>query len=469
MNNKIGAVLTLLLFCSPCVSQDRVQPGRAQPRRAQAGPEQQGPAAAGKAEIVGEEMVLLDDARAMRSRFRAQAWTAESARIRRQFAGDLEAEELEKFENQVQVAIKALPQEKPVQQDLAALSDTFLVEPEMAAAIESAIAEHLGAQQAKRYAADVRLRREIFDDVAAQSIAIFLADSIAVDDKQMAGILPALRRKIDPQWVTSSQAFGPPQLNAETHQLISRQLTPLQRAALDSVVNDDSSTSLPSLIGYGQANTEERQKKLEEEFARDLDAAVAARLESLQRNLSLEDEQLAKLQVLARGIKVEIQQNRFAALKRFRDMLAGAERDPPDPGVLERATLAPGALFVSHPRWRQFLPKILTAQQRDKLSVMRNVAADGRRAQLVGAMTHGMGRQYQLTGKEAQQLKSLCERHVPRLDSAFRFSDEFLQAFSKMPEEEIRGIIGDENMPSWRSEMSQVKKILDIRKREDQS
>jgi hypothetical protein len=198
-----------------------------------------------------------------------------------------------------------------------------------------------------------------------------------------------------------------------------------------------------------------------------LKVSVAAHIETIQRELKLNAVQSNKLSVLAEGIQTEVCENRSDALRKVQEMTVGRQRAM-DSSVFEYASAAPGVLFISHRRWMLFVGKIFDEDQKQTFGANRNLRQERRRKQVAEMVTIGMGQTFGLDVDQMKSLTRLVESNLPKPMSGLKFSHGFYKAILNIPLDEILAIVGDENMPAWKSQMDQGRRLLEQTKNEQE-
>lgn len=394
----------------------------------------------------------------------SRAWSIESKRIQKLLAVTPEA--LQGMDTRVHAAIHRLAQNDSDRGNHSVHNNMMLVQGDFAQAIQGAIGEQLGDDARMKYAADLQLRNQLVKDLAVNAVATFLADAVAVDEIQLRDLAPLLKAHVDAQWMIAARSRGTPPLSPQLQQLLKAQLTPLQQKAFDAVSARSAPVGIPVRPQPDQRDREDTERKARQQFAEQLDAAAAAHLETLQRIIGLDAQQTTKLKFLLKVCKQEVGEHRADVRQQVWQVQFGGVDAPPDPRVFEEASMSPGAALVSHERWRLFVPKLLSEEQRKKYKAIRQRAALRRKEQLSGFMAVGIGQQYHLTGAQVSQYKQLCDQTLPATDSASQFSDEFIGAFLKLPSDKVRELIGDENMEDWNR---QLEGVIALRKAREQA
>lgn len=90
-------------------------------------------------------------------------------------------------------------------------------------------------------------------------------------------------------------------------------------------------------------------------------------------------------------------------------------------------------------------------------------------AELAAEMvTIGMGQTFGLDVDQMKSLTRLVESNLPKPMSGLKFSHGFYKAILNIPLDEILAIVGDENMPAWKSQMDQGRRLLEQTKNEQE-
>lgn len=394
------------------------------------------------------------DVEAMLLQSYTMGWQNESKRLSQMF--DMQEEVISKLNDDMTPLLKKLAAVEAKQKEVSTTGDLLLGNTKLLKAILPALEGKLTPQQLKRYQADMKIRQDFGEELSMLSVLIVVQDTVAADADQLKKLEATLKDRVDSRWLSTMQGFGLPTLDDETSKVIAKQLTKKQNAAWKLASQPQAGMLF---LGEAEEQSEEQQRTL---FRDGLEAAVEARIESLERYLSLDASQVKKLNVLARGIQDEVCQKHTEATKQLRNMQFG-ENQMPDARVMEYASSPPGALFVHHERWNVFLGKILNDDQRKKMEAMRSNRAAQGKLQMAGMISVGMGYQFGLEGDKTIEFAKLLQSYMPESRPGLRFSTEFIEAIVAIPQDKVQEIIGEQHMAMWNEQMDQAKQMLNQR------
>lgn len=387
-------------------------------------------------------------------------WQNESKRLVKMF--DIEADVATKLDKDVVPFIKKLADAEAKRQKTintgGAMMGVLGIDPVLGKAIRPALVGKLTAKQIEQYESDMEVRREFAEELSVLTVLVSVQDSVGVYGDQLTKIETLLRKRVDPSWLNAVQGFGVPQLDKETSEGIAKVLTAKQNAAWEQAMKPPTAAMMFAVPNDG-ADFDKQRKA---DFRKGLQISVDARIESLDLFLELDTSQIRKLEILAQGIQVEVCQKRAEAEQQMQNLQFGANQVP-DVSMLEYVSATPGALFVNHDRWKDFLAKVLDEGQKTKLTAVRNKRGEQGKLQMAGTVSIGMGFQFGLTGKQTRDFAIYLQGRLPELPAGVRFSSEFINAIVNIPPEDVEPIIGAENMAMWNEQMQQAKQMVEQR------
>ncbi|MFP6676294.1 MAG: hypothetical protein VB878_14515 [Pirellulaceae bacterium] len=325
-------------------------------------------------------------------------------------------------------------------------------------AVRQALSKSLSADQLKRHQIEANQRTDFHRNATVRAITVALEDSVALDSDQVTQTQALLVKHYDESWINVMRSLN---VTPDLSRVPLTTILPQQQQKTLKVMASRGGMMFP---GPGQNDGE---KSASAKFRDNLKVSVAAHIETIQRELKLNAVQSNKLSVLAEGIQTEVCENRSDALRKVQEMTVGRQRAM-DPSVFEYASAAPGVLFISHRRWMLFVGKIFDEDQKQTFGANRNLRQERRRKQVAEMVTIGMGQTFGLDVDQMKSLTRLVESNFSKPMSGLKFSHGFYKAILNIPLEEILAIVGDENMPAWKSQMDQGRRLLEQTKNEQE-
>lgn len=366
-------------------------------------------------------------------------WERESHRI--QSLGGLTDEELATITKMVQPHFKPLA-EKTAEEDTNKYYDytygLFAMRRELDQVLKPTLQQSLGADRYEVYKKDLEQRRQMRKSWIVGSMLSTINGSVALDSEQLAKLRVEMNDRFDLNWALTALNYRPydkmdPKLGAFVEQL----LTPEQHLAWDAAAKYLAG-------GFPVRSTDEvKQMKI---FRDDLRVCVDAHIHTLNRTLGLDEAQLRKLRILAKGIEGELIQRRSKARQQYSDPTVKVVT----PATSSDARDAPGTMLVAHPRWQAHVVNVLNDDQKKKFLESQRARRERHVERLAGTMVRRLSSDIGLTAEQTREFVATVHASFPEDTSEPSIHGRLGIAIGPIPQNDIAKILGPKNSWAWR-------------------
>lgn len=364
-------------------------------------------------------------------------------------AGELTKQLNDQFNDLAKAQLKSNPR---------ALNDAVPigVPAELQAVISAALKETLPAERLQVYQRDLEQRSQYIRNSVIVAMKVVLQDLLALDADQLKQVEPLLEKHYSPTWYLYVQGFGTPEFEEDADKAITAILTEKQAVAWRL---KSGSQLRMAIQPPGSTVAASAEKNQHESFRKSLAAIVDARLEMLTRVLKLDEKQVRKLNVLARGVQSEIVEKRVDARREMQAGFGLANRIP-DPRVIEYANGVPSTLLAHEPKWVSYVEKVLNDDQRKQYAELAKSRVSLGKSHMSKIMTVSLSGRLSLSGNQMRDLSTLMEERLP--DQRFtRLSPAFIRAIVNLPEAQVKAILDEKSLVFWNQQMDDGRQMLE--------
>jgi hypothetical protein len=313
----------------------------------------------------------------------------------------------------------------------------FAMRREFEQAIKAILQNSLGTGKFDAFEEDLEARRTMRKAWIVGSVASTINGSVALDEDQLKKTLATLNDQFRVTWAMTALNYRPfDQVDPALDTTVRSFLTKDQLKAWDA-------SAKYLFESYPVKSADETAAM--ETFRRDLRICIEAHVDTLSRTLELDERQLRKLKILAKGIEGELYERRLRARLKYADPTVKVVT----PATSSDAKNAPGTMLVAHPRWQAHVINVLNEDQKKtflKWQASRRVRHIDR---LAGTMIRRLNSNIGMTSGQASALRAAVDSSFPPDTSEPSIHGRLGIAIGAIPPAKIGRILGPEEIGAW--------------------